>query len=115
MQALVDKGADVNLVAGSEVNALWLAAGEGKTDVLQHLIKKGGDVTAKRMDGIGALASAAAAGREDVVKILLKNPSIDPNDTDKEGLTPVMNVCEHGSLAVLKTLVKAGGDVNTFR
>lgn len=30
VQFLVDKDADVNLKAGSDVNAVWLAAGEGK-------------------------------------------------------------------------------------
>ncbi|GMI15726.1 hypothetical protein TrLO_g10264 [Triparma laevis f. longispina] len=100
VQFLVDKDADVNLKAGSDVNAVWLAAGEGK------------DVTAKRMDGIGALASAAVAGHEDVVKVLLKNKEVNVNESDNEGLTPVMNVCEHGSVVVLKMLVKAGGDVN---
>ena len=96
VQFLVDKGANVNLKAGSDVNAVWLAAGEGKADVLQYLIKKDADVTAKRMDGIGALASAAVAGHEDVVKVLLKNKDVDVNESDNEGLTPVMNVCEHG-------------------
>jgi len=112
VQFLVDKDADVNLKAGSDVNAVWLAAGEGKADVLNYLIKKGADVTAKRMDGIGALASAAVAGHEDVVKVLLKNKEVNVNESDNEGLTPVMNVCEHGSVVVLKMLVKAGGDVN---
>lgn len=113
---LVEQGVDVNLKSSTGANAVWLAAAEGKTDVLKYLLSKGGDVKVKRSDGISVLAAACIAGHKDVIKLLLKDEAIVKgdfvNETDNEGLTPIINVCEQGSLDILKMLVKSGGDVN---
>jgi len=64
---LIENGADINSTGVTGVNAAWLAAGEGRLDVLKYLIGKEGDVHVTRNDGITALqvrrASEAAKER----------------------------------------------------
>lgn len=58
--------------AKSGVTALWLAAGEGRKDVLAELLKSGASANNNRSDGITALMGAAAGGHGEVVSMLLE-------------------------------------------
>lgn len=64
-------GAEVDAQAKSGVTALWLAAGEGRTDVLGELLKNGASASNSRSDGITALMGAAAGGHANAVNMLL--------------------------------------------
>lgn len=64
-------GAEVDAQAKSGVTALWLAAGEGRKDVLEELLKNGASASNSRSDGITALMGAAAGGHADAVNMLL--------------------------------------------
>lgn len=65
-------GAEVDAEAKSGVTALWLASGEGRTDVLKQLLESGASANNSRSDGITALMGAAAGGHGEVVNMLLK-------------------------------------------
>ena len=58
------------------------------------------------------MQSAAVGGHLEVVKLLLMS-GMAVDEKDKEGLTPLMNACEHGSVDVVQALHEAGGDLNT--
>lgn len=64
-------GAEVDAEAKSGVTALWLAAGEGRKEVLKELLKNGASANNSRSDGITALMGAAAGGHGDVVNMLI--------------------------------------------
>jgi ankyrin repeat protein len=80
-----------------------LAASEGKTDCMSTLLKKNADANA-RVDGITALMTASVGGHVEAVK--LAHNGADPKAMDGDGLTPVMNAAENGTVAVLKLLAE---------
>jgi ankyrin repeat protein len=61
VEFLLENGADVNSVASSEVSAMWLAASEGRVDVMKILAKNNADASNTRVDGISALMTAAVS------------------------------------------------------
>ena len=65
-------GADINSMAASGVSSLWLAAGEGHTEVIQYLLSKKADPNNQRSDGITALMAACAGGHDAIVKALVE-------------------------------------------
>ena len=61
VEFLLENEADVNSVASSEVSAMWLAASEGRVDVMKILAKNNADASNTRVDGISALMTAAVS------------------------------------------------------
>ncbi|KAL3767775.1 hypothetical protein ACHAW5_003594 [Stephanodiscus triporus] len=88
--------------ARTGVTALWLAAGEGRSDVMRSLLRKDADANNARSDGISALMTASVGGHAEAVKLLLENGA-DARFADGEGVTPLMNAAENGTTAVLET------------
>ena len=70
MRLLHFAGADTNL-RGNLGRPLFLAAGEGKLEVVRYLLDEGADVNARENQGSTALIEAAYSGHIDVVKELL--------------------------------------------
>jgi ankyrin repeat protein len=66
----LQEGADIDAQTTSGVTALWLAAGEGREDVLRYLLSKKTSVHCRRSDGITAVMAAAVGGHKDVVRLL---------------------------------------------
>ena len=61
VEFLLENGADVNAAASSEVTAMWLAASEGRADVMKLLVKNNADSSNTRVDGLSALMTAAVS------------------------------------------------------
>jgi hypothetical protein len=72
VQALLDKGADVNARTTDGTTALIAATRGGHGAVIKVLLDKGADVNAKRMDGVTALMVAAESGYTHIVRALLE-------------------------------------------
>ena len=70
MQLLHFAGANVN-ARGNSGMPLFLAAGEGKLDVVRYLLDEGADVNARENWGSTPLIEAAYSGHIDVIKELL--------------------------------------------
>lgn len=109
---------DVNKLSNSNVNSVWLAAGEGHLEILKYLLKHGGNPNILRSDGISPLHTASVSGRTDIINLLLTSeliiPPMDVNVKDSEGLTPLMNACENGTIPIIKQLLSFNADVNTL-
>ncbi len=70
MQLLHFAGANVNARVNSGL-PLFLAAGEGRLDVVRYLLDEGADVNARENRGSTALIEAAYGGHIEVIKELL--------------------------------------------
>ena len=70
-KALLDHGADVNLMANDGSTALILAASSGATEIVRDLLSKGADVLAKlTQTGKTALMLAKEKGYTEIVELL---------------------------------------------
>lgn len=88
---LVLNGAGVNRRRDNEVSALFRAAENGRTEVVQLLLGHGADTSATDRYGRTALHLAVLRGYVDVVKALLKAKA-DVDARDKEGRTPLIHL-----------------------
>jgi outer membrane protein assembly factor BamB len=78
IHAALDKGAPVNATNEIGVSALWIAASNGKFDVIELLVKRGADVNVR--DGIWYMTplSMSASGKKlDTAKLLIKSGAKD--------------------------------------
>ena len=110
IQAALDSGADVNAKNEIGISALWIAASNGKPDVIEFLVKHKADVNVrdgiwymtplsmsvggKKLDATkfliksgakdvdAALCSAASMGNEAMVKMILENCKISQDALD---------------------------------
>jgi ankyrin repeat protein len=118
VQALLAKGADVNMKAAGGMTALMSAAHEGRFAVVQALLAKGADVNASRDDGVTALMLASLPGFLDVVQALLASGA-DVNAKSNIGLTPlemaVSSPTGHLEREVVQALLDKGADANASR
>jgi ankyrin repeat protein len=75
VNALLDKGADVNVAAHCYCHtktALQIESQNGHTEVVKLLLEKGADVNTKGINGTTALGVARKAGRMNIVQLLEK-------------------------------------------
>ncbi len=105
VQALLDKGADVNAKNEIGITALWIAASNGKANVVEVLLERGADVNAR--DGIWyqtplslALGAFGGDGNADIVKRLLKAGA---KDLDAAAMTAA-----RGKVALLQQVLDTG-------
>jgi len=85
-QALVARGALVDLRTADAVTALMNAASQGQLGTAALLLAAGADVDAQRADGWSALEWAAAEGRAEMIELLLaKRANLEARD--REGYT----------------------------
>jgi ankyrin repeat protein len=70
VEALLDGGANVNLVAGDGINALMMAAAYGYTDIVQLLLRRGANPKIAGPDGVRAI-DLAVAGIPDIDRFTL--------------------------------------------
>ncbi len=112
VQALLDKGADVNAKSIEGTTPLMKAAREGHMETVQALINKGADVNIKNecCDDT-ALLWAAGKGHTKIVKALL-DKGADINAKNFGGYTALMRAVEFGHTPTVQTLIDKGVDVN---
>ena len=111
VQALLDKGADVNEKANNGTTALIAASQEGHKEVVQALLDKGADVNAKNNGGVPALIIAALTGHKEVVELLL-DKGADVNVRNNVGVTALVLASREGHKDVVQALLDKGADVN---
>ncbi|KAM5375408.1 hypothetical protein ACJZ2D_005969 [Fusarium nematophilum] len=103
----------VNATAHEGISPLWLAARGNFVDVAWVLVRAGADLNARCGDQQNTpLIEAVVRGNYDMVRFLIQEANVDPDQGNKQGLTPLCVACYKGSIDVTKALIKGGADVN---
>ena len=115
IEALLEKGADVNIFDSSGCNALYYAALKGNTEILQIILESGADVNKNHATRkLYSLIAAASGGHGECVRILLE-AGADVNNIDYENHTALSCSALYGQSKCVKILIVAGADVNYTR
>jgi ankyrin repeat protein len=95
-------------IAGTDPDALWMAARKGDVETVKALLAKGADVNAKTEYGATALSFAADKGHVEVVKVLLANKAdVNVKDTFYNA-TPLTWAIGKNHAAIVQLIVEAG-------
>jgi len=114
VQALLKNKVDVNATQPDGATALHWAAYRSDAESTAALLSAGANVNAKNKYGVTPLALAADQGNAAVLDLLL-NAGAKPNDPINfvnSGETPLMHAARSSKVDAVKSLVKAGADVN---
>merc|ERR1712176_989274 len=130
VHSLLEWAADVNIVGGSDVPPLLLAADSGCAEIVAELVSARATIDIQDSAGRTALICASALGHQDVVAMLLE-AGADPLATTKEGCSPLLHAVEYfgseclsrpiskkslsdkaGAIAVARLLLEARADVH---
>lgn len=105
VQAIVQRGSDINEASNKGKRPLMFAASEGKVEVARWLIEQGADVNAADNYGTTALIVAATAGHHDVVKLLLDSGA-NAQVRDETGGAPLVNAVYFGHTETVQLLLE---------
>jgi ankyrin repeat protein len=110
LQALVAKGADVNVKDSRGETPLMYSAAVGSLTSMRFLIDKGADVNVQNQFGSTALIWSVT----DLAKVrLLLDHGANPNLASKRGRTPLLVAAmSDSSAAIVRLLLAKGADVN---
>jgi len=108
-----DNMADVNQVDADGQSPLYVAAQNGRIEVVKILLKKGADVQKTSMFGYSPLMVAVKEGHIKVVQALLENKVVlaDIYQTTT-GYSPLFIAAEYGYEKIVEALLQKGANVN---
>ena len=113
LQAVIDKGADLNATNKKNVTALMIACQRGNIDAVSELMNAGADPNIE--DGLGATCIHHAVG-EGCSKNFLQaiiDHGVDVNAANKEKVTALMTACRVRNIDAINILINAGADPNS--
>jgi ankyrin repeat protein len=139
VNALLNKGVNMNAKYNDDSTALMIAAYKGNLEIVKALVNCSADINMQSKNGGTALSMAVLWGHIDVGRFLIEKgakdnnalfmaieqgytsivdgllkSSIDVNNTkNKMGISPIMIAIEMGHAAIVKTLLEKGADANT--
>jgi ankyrin repeat protein len=112
IEMLLKAGADANTVLPEGETVLMTAARTGKIDAVNVLLDHGAAVNAtERWHGQTALMWAAAEGHPDVIDALIARGA-DIRARSNGGFTPLLFAAREGRIAAVRTLLKAGANLD---
>ena len=79
VNALLDKGVDINVKYNSDSTALMMAAYRGNLDIVKTLVNRGADINMQAMNGGTALSVAMLWGNMDVAQFFIDKGIKDNN------------------------------------
>ncbi|KFZ19805.1 hypothetical protein V501_00489 [Pseudogymnoascus sp. VKM F-4519 (FW-2642)] len=110
VQALLEKGVEVEAMDENRCTALYYAAQNGYDVVVQLLLEKGAKIEAKGGNGYTALFCAAQRGHEKVLRVLLgRGAKIEAKSNN--GQTALFCAAQHGHEKVLQVLLEKGAKI----
>ncbi|CAH2311159.1 ankyrin-3-like [Pelobates cultripes] len=111
INALIDKGTDVNATNDLNYTPLLLAAELGKSEAAQAVIEKGADLDVRTPNLNTALHLAVQGGDVSITKLLIRK-GININITGPGDQTPIHVAAFHNRQELIDILIEAGADVN---
>ena len=111
VQALVERGADVNAKTESGSTPLMFAAQSGDLKSAQILVAHGADVNSAATKYGNALTVATAGHYEDLALFLLEN-NADPNVADASGITPLHYCMARGIAEIISAAPTSAYDAS---
>jgi len=113
---LIAQGADVKAVIANGITALYIAAQEGKTDVIEVLVKAPGIDLLQGNQGASPLHMAAQNSHVSAAEALLKAHADVNAATKRSGKTPLHFAALKTNEAMIDLLIKYGGrlDIRTI-
>ena len=111
VQALVERGADVDAPEVDGTTALHWAVHRDHGDIVALLIGAGADVTAANRYGVAPIALASLNGSASMLARLLA-AGADANRAQPEGETALMTAARTGRVEAVRLLLDHGADVN---
>lgn len=116
-KAMADKKYDkyVDQLCKNNESLLLLAVKNDNYLVVKFLLEKGADVNIPNLAGITPLHMVCRSTKPNADKIfnmLIKVPTLNKNEKDLTGYTPLMRAVQFEKLDFIDTLVKLGADVN---
>jgi ankyrin repeat protein len=110
---LLDNGANVNALGGTNGTALQFAAKEGQENMVMLLLERGADINRAGGELCTALQAAAREGRLTLVQLLLENGA-DVNIEGGKFGSALQAACSISSTRIVKELLARGANVNTY-
>jgi ankyrin repeat protein len=111
VQALVRKGADVNVREADGTTPLHWAVRGNDVKLVSALVRAGADVKAKNRYGLQPLTLAATNGSAPIIDLLLTSGA-DPNERTAAGEPVLMTASRTGTVEAVKLLLGRGADVH---
>lgn len=111
VEALLDRGEDVNALGSNGWTPLMGAAETGKTEVVIYLIACGAEVNVADEIGSTPLMAAASAGDLEAAECLVANGAV-VQAANKRGWTPLHIAARWGRVKVVRFLIECQADVN---
>lgn len=93
----------------------FLAASEGRNDILEYLVSNRAGINIRDMDGMTPLMIAAASGHRAAVDILLggiKATDINIDETDDHGMSAILWAARNGHFDIVDALVSKGAKID---
>ncbi|PGH15640.1 hypothetical protein AJ79_02233 [Helicocarpus griseus UAMH5409] len=110
-EALLEKGASVQLADSEGNTSLHIAASQGHLEIVQLLLSKKSDLAAVSNAGATPLHLAASNGHFGVVEELLTNGA-DARAVDQASVTPLWCATNKGSVDIVELLLDNGAEVS---
>jgi uncharacterized protein len=111
VNALLDRGAEVDAAEADGTTALHWAAQLDNLAAVNLLLEAGADAAAVNRFNVTPLELAANNGNEEIVARLLA-AGADPNSRSREGQTPLMSAALNGRIAAVEALLARGAEVD---
>jgi ankyrin repeat protein len=113
VNALLDRGADVNAASGDGTTPLHLAARNDDLAMIGLLLDAGASPDTATRFAVRPLELASNNGNRAAVERLLA-AGADPNAVSREGQTPLMSAARSGRLDAVKVLLEHGANVDAI-
>ena len=107
--ALIELGADVNVLGTNGATPLSCAAGNNDVRLVLALVKTGAVVDSLSGQGLTPLHIATCSNNLKVVSVLVRHGA-NPSTPDPAGNTPLMTACLRGYLDCAQLLLACGAD-----